>query len=50
MNIVVRPLDNPRIDRLVERRRALSGNRIIEKKDAARGILQPSRRTKRSAF
>jgi KDO2-lipid IV(A) lauroyltransferase len=40
MNIVVRPLDNPRIDELVEKRRALSGNRIIEKKDAARGILR----------
>jgi KDO2-lipid IV(A) lauroyltransferase len=40
MNIVVRPLDNPRIDTLVERYRALSGNRIIEKKDAARGILK----------
>jgi KDO2-lipid IV(A) lauroyltransferase len=40
MNIVVRPLDNPRIDTLVERYRALSGNHIIEKKDAARGILK----------
>ena len=40
MNIVVRPLDNPRIDAMVERRRGLSGNRIIEKHDAARGILR----------
>jgi KDO2-lipid IV(A) lauroyltransferase len=40
MNVVVRPLDNPRIDRLVERRRTLSGNRLIEKKDYARGILK----------
>ena len=40
MHIVVRPLDNPRIDTLVERYRALSGNYIIEKKDAARGILK----------
>jgi KDO2-lipid IV(A) lauroyltransferase len=40
MHIVVRPLDDPRIDALVERYRALSGNRIIEKKDAARGILK----------
>ena len=39
MHVVVRPLDNPLIDRLVERRRAGSGNRIIEKKDFARGIL-----------
>lgn len=40
MNIVVRPLDNPRLDAFVERYRGLSGNHIIEKKDAARGILK----------
>ena len=40
MSIVVRPLDNPRMDALVERWRGLSGNRIIEKKEAARGILR----------
>jgi Kdo2-lipid IVA lauroyltransferase/acyltransferase len=40
MHIVVRPLDNPRTDALVERYRALSGNHIIEKKEAARGILK----------
>jgi Kdo2-lipid IVA lauroyltransferase/acyltransferase len=40
MNVVVRPLDNPLIDRLVERYRGLSGNRLIEKKDFARGILK----------
>ena len=40
MHIVVRPLDNPRIDSLVERRRRLSGNFLIEKKDAARAILR----------
>ena len=40
MHIVVRPIDNPRIDALVERRRTLSGNRVIAKKDAARGILR----------
>jgi len=40
MNVVVRPLDNPLIDGLVERRRALSGNRILWKKDFARAILK----------
>ncbi len=40
MNVVVRPLDNPLIDALVERRRALSGNRPIFKKDFARAILK----------
>jgi len=40
MHIVVRPLDNSRLDAWVERRRALSGNHIIHKKDAAREILR----------
>jgi KDO2-lipid IV(A) lauroyltransferase len=40
MNIVVRPLDNPKVDALVERRRAMSGNNIIAKREAARGILR----------
>ncbi|MGA2327559.1 MAG: lysophospholipid acyltransferase family protein [Bryobacteraceae bacterium] len=40
MHVLVRLLDNPRIDRLVARRRALSGNHLIEKKDSARAILK----------
>src|SRR6266850_3122060 len=40
MHVVVRPLDNPRINALVRSRRAVSGNRLIEKKDFARSILQ----------
>ncbi|HEV3200750.1 MAG TPA: lysophospholipid acyltransferase family protein [Bryobacteraceae bacterium] len=40
MNVVVRPLDNPSLDELVERRRGLSGNRPIFKKDFARSILK----------
>lgn len=40
MNVVVRPLDNPLIDALVERRRALNGNRPIFKQDYARAILK----------
>jgi KDO2-lipid IV(A) lauroyltransferase len=40
MRIVVRPLDNPRIDALVSRRRSASGNHLIGKKDSARSILQ----------
>ncbi len=43
MHIIVRPLDNPWIDALVARRRALSGNRVIEKKDSARAILRALR-------
>jgi KDO2-lipid IV(A) lauroyltransferase len=40
MHVVVRPLDNPAADALVETRRQLSGNRFIQKRDAARGILR----------
>jgi KDO2-lipid IV(A) lauroyltransferase len=40
MHVVVRPLDNPLIDAMVERRRALSGNRMIGKKEYARSILK----------
>ncbi len=40
MNALVRPLDNPLIDDLVEARRTHSGNRLIYKKDAARTILK----------
>ena len=40
MHVVVRALDNPLIDRLVERRRALSGNRVISKQEYARAIFK----------
>ncbi len=40
MHVVVRALDNPRIEALVARRRTLSGNRLIEKRDFARSILK----------
>jgi len=43
INVVVRPLDNRRIDALIERRRALSGNQIIAKREAARPILRALR-------
>jgi KDO2-lipid IV(A) lauroyltransferase len=44
MGVVVRPLDNPRIDSIVERRRALSGNILLSKRDFARSILQALRK------
>ncbi|MEZ5352224.1 MAG: lysophospholipid acyltransferase family protein [Bryobacteraceae bacterium] len=40
MHIVVRALDNPRIDAMVTRLRGASGNHVIEKRDFARGILR----------
>jgi KDO2-lipid IV(A) lauroyltransferase len=44
MGVVVRPLDNPRLDEFVERRRGLSGNYLISTRDFARPILQALRR------
>jgi Kdo2-lipid IVA lauroyltransferase/acyltransferase len=43
MNVMVRPLDNPLIDELVESRRTLSGNRLIYKWDGARAVLRALR-------
>jgi len=43
MNVMIRPLDNPFIDELVERRRVLSGNKLIDKRDAARYVLKALR-------
>ena len=40
MHIMIRPLDNPGIDRLVEDRRKLSGNHLIVKWDGARAVLR----------
>ena len=40
MSFVVRPLDNPLLDAFVAHRRAGSGNRVIEKKDFARGLMR----------
>jgi KDO2-lipid IV(A) lauroyltransferase len=43
MHVVVRPLDNPKIDEFVEKRRALSGNHIITKSDFVRPMLRALR-------
>jgi KDO2-lipid IV(A) lauroyltransferase len=39
MSLMVRPLDNPYLDRLIDARRRLFGNRTIRKKDSAREVL-----------
>jgi Kdo2-lipid IVA lauroyltransferase/acyltransferase len=44
MNIVVRPLDNPYVDALVDRYRTLHGNRTFGKQDFARGLLSAMKR------
>lgn len=43
MYIMIRPLDDPGIDRLVETRRGLSGNHLIVKWDSARAVLRALR-------
>jgi Kdo2-lipid IVA lauroyltransferase/acyltransferase len=39
MNIVMRPLDNPYVNDMVDRYRTLHGNRTFSKQDFARGLL-----------
>jgi Kdo2-lipid IVA lauroyltransferase/acyltransferase len=43
LRIVIRPLDNPYVHRLVERYRTLHGNRTFAKSDFARGLLSAMR-------
>lgn len=43
MNIVMRPLDNPYVDAMVDRYRTLHGNRTFPKQDFARGLLSALR-------
>jgi KDO2-lipid IV(A) lauroyltransferase len=43
MSIVVRPIDNPYVDRLVTRYRTLHGNSLIGKQGFARGLLDAMR-------
>ena len=43
MAMVIRRLDNPRVDRLVNSIRCLHGNRVLHKDDFARGLLAAMR-------
>ena len=43
MGLVIRPLDNPLVDRFVNRIRCLHGNRVISKDDFARGLISAMR-------
>jgi Kdo2-lipid IVA lauroyltransferase/acyltransferase len=40
LSFLVRPLDNPLLDRLIARYRTRSGNRLIDKNDAVRAVLK----------
>jgi len=39
IHVMVRPIENPLVDRLVEQRREARGNRVIRKQNAAREVL-----------
>lgn len=43
IGVVARPLDNPLLDATLKRLRASTGNTVIEKRDAARGMLRALR-------
>ena len=43
MYVMVRPLDNPLIDALVQRRRTVHGNAVIAKQEAARDVIRALR-------
>ena len=40
VHVMVRPIDNPLVDRLVQRLRSSHGNRVISKRRSARQVLQ----------
>lgn len=44
LSLVARPLDNPRLERMLAALRGLSGNRVIHKRNAVRDILRTLRR------
>jgi KDO2-lipid IV(A) lauroyltransferase len=39
VNVVMRPMDNPYLDRLLQRYRTLHGNKVVPKDDFVRGLL-----------
>jgi KDO2-lipid IV(A) lauroyltransferase len=50
LDFLVRPLDNPLIDKLINRYRQLSGNRTIDKNNAVKSVLSALRRGKAVGF
>jgi KDO2-lipid IV(A) lauroyltransferase len=50
LNFLVRPLDNPLIDRIINRYRELSGNRTIDKNNAVKPVLSALRRAEAVGF
>jgi KDO2-lipid IV(A) lauroyltransferase len=50
MGMVIRRLDNRRLDEFVNRIRCLHGNRVLHKDDFARGLITAMRRARRWGF
>jgi KDO2-lipid IV(A) lauroyltransferase len=44
LNFLVRPMDNPLLDRMINGYRELSGNRVIDKNNAVRPVLETLKR------
>jgi KDO2-lipid IV(A) lauroyltransferase len=44
LNFLVRPLDNPLLDKMINRYRELSGNRVIDKNNAVRPVFDKLKR------
>jgi KDO2-lipid IV(A) lauroyltransferase len=44
ISVIVRPLDNPRLDAVLTRLRTSTGNSVIDRRDAARGMLRALKR------
>ncbi|HWX43205.1 MAG TPA: lysophospholipid acyltransferase family protein [Blastocatellia bacterium] len=50
LNFLVRPIDNPYIDRMISRYRSLSGNHTIDKSDAVKPVLAALKRREAVGF
>ena len=50
LNFLVRPLDNPLLNRMIDRHRSLSGNRTIDKNEAVKPVLAALRRGEAVGF
>jgi len=50
LKFLTRPIDNPRVDRLVTRYRSLGGNQVVRRKDAMREVLRALRNNESVGF
>jgi KDO2-lipid IV(A) lauroyltransferase len=50
LNFLTRPIDNPKVDRLITRYRTLAGNNVIRRQSAVGGILRALKRNEAVGF